>query len=124
MNSASCRWNSSGVCGPLVLILLIFFAPLLLISNSGWPSPAVSFALQRFNISFKTLRCGIAAFAYNDHVSSGISDPNRFAAAIARFDQDNAADPNVERVGGNSEPRELFFALKLSEWVLMLCPNA
>ena len=57
-------------------------------------------------------------------MSSGISDPNRFAAAIARFDQDNAADPNVERVGRNSEPRELFFALKLSEWVLMLCPNA
>jgi hypothetical protein len=57
-------------------------------------------------------------------VSSGISDPNRFTAAIARFDQDNAADPNVERVGGISEPRELFFALKLSKWVLMLCPGA
>jgi hypothetical protein len=57
-------------------------------------------------------------------VNSGISDPNRFTAAIARFDQDNAADPNVERVGGISEPRELFFALKLSEWVLMLCPEA
>jgi hypothetical protein len=57
-------------------------------------------------------------------VSSVISDPNRFAAAIARFDQDNAADPNVERVDGISQPRELFFARKLSEWVLKLCPGA
>ncbi len=53
-----------------------------------------------------------------------ISDPNRFAAAIARFDQDNAADPNVERAGGMSEPRELFFAKKLADWVLKLCPDA
>ncbi len=57
-------------------------------------------------------------------MSSGISDPNRFAAAIARFDQDNAADPNVEQVDGISQPRELFFAKKLSEWVLKLCPGA
>jgi hypothetical protein len=57
-------------------------------------------------------------------VSSGISDPNRFAAAIARFDQDNSADPNVERADGSSQPRELFFARKLSEWVLRLCPDA
>lgn len=53
-----------------------------------------------------------------------IGDPNRFAAAIARFDQDNAADPNVERSGGTAEPRELFFAKKLTEWVLKLCPDA
>jgi hypothetical protein len=57
-------------------------------------------------------------------VSSGISDPNRFAAAIGRFDEDNASDPNVERAGGISQPRELFFALRLSEWVLKLCPEA
>jgi hypothetical protein len=57
-------------------------------------------------------------------VSSGISDPNRFTAAITRFDQDNAADPNVEQVDGISQPRELFFARKLSEWVLKLCPDA
>jgi Domain of unknown function (DUF4202) len=53
-----------------------------------------------------------------------ISDPKRFAAAIARFDQDNAADPNVERSGDASEPRELFFAKKLTDWVLKLCPDA
>ena len=57
-------------------------------------------------------------------MTSVIGDPNRFEAAIARFDQDNATDPNVERVGGASEPRELFFAKKLTEWVLKLCPDA
>jgi Domain of unknown function (DUF4202) len=57
-------------------------------------------------------------------VTSVIGDPNRFEAAIARFDQDNAADPNVERARGASEPRELFFAKKLTEWVLKLCPDA
>jgi Domain of unknown function (DUF4202) len=57
-------------------------------------------------------------------VTSVIGDLNRFEAAIARFDQDNATDPNVERVGGASEPRELFFAKKLTEWVLKLCPDA
>jgi hypothetical protein len=57
-------------------------------------------------------------------VSPVISDPSRFAAAIARFDEDNASDPNVERAGGISQPRELFFALRLSEWVLKLCPEA
>jgi Domain of unknown function (DUF4202) len=57
-------------------------------------------------------------------VNSGISDANRFAAAIARFDQDNSADPNVERTGGISQPRELFFAQKLTDWILKLCPGA
>ncbi len=53
-----------------------------------------------------------------------ISDPARFQAAIARFDQDNAADPNVERAETGNYPRELFFARKLTEWVLKLCPDA
>jgi hypothetical protein len=57
-------------------------------------------------------------------VNSGIADAARFDAAIARFDQDNAADPNVEYADGLSQPRELFFAHKLSDWVLKLCPNA
>jgi hypothetical protein len=57
-------------------------------------------------------------------MNSGISDPVRFAAAIACFDQHNASDPNVERVGGGAQPRELFFAHRLGDWVLKLCPGA
>ncbi len=68
--------------------------------------------------------CGIAPFAYHGRVSPGITDASRFSAAIARFDQDNSTDPNVEQVGEISRPRELFFAEKLSEWVLKLCPTA
>ena len=89
---------------------------------SGHQSHIVT--IQRFNFSSKTLHCGDAAFPYTVRVDSGVSDPKRFEAAIARFDQDNSTDPNVERAGGDSQPRELFFAQKLSEWVLKLCPDA
>lgn len=56
---------------------------------------------------------------YHDRVNGGtISDPARFQAAIARFDQDNAADPNVERADVTDHPREHFFAQKLSDWLV------
>ena len=57
-------------------------------------------------------------------MSSGISNLVRFQAAIARFDEHNSADPNVERRDGLSLPRELFFAQKLTDWVLKLAPDA
>ena len=44
----------------------------------------------------------------------------KFAAAIARFDEENSRDPNRE----NDRPRELLYAERLTEWVLKLCPNA
>jgi hypothetical protein len=47
-------------------------------------------------------------------------DPQKFAAALLRFDQENARDPHQE----NSQPRELLYAERLTNWVLRLCPNA
>lgn len=52
------------------------------------------------------------------------TNPERFAAAIRRFDEANAADPNVEAFNGQSHPRELLYAQWLTDWVLRLAPNA
>ena len=51
-------------------------------------------------------------------------DPHRFAAALRRFDEENARDPHVEQVAGVAHPRELLYAQWLTEWVLKLCPDA
>jgi hypothetical protein len=51
-------------------------------------------------------------------------DPERFEAAIRRFDEENARDPNVEIVDGVARPRELVYAERLTAWVSKLCPNA
>ena len=51
-------------------------------------------------------------------------DPQRFEAALRRFDEENARDPNVEHVAGVTHPRELVYAQWLTEWVLKLCPEA
>ena len=50
--------------------------------------------------------------------------PNRFDAAIRRFDEENAQDPNHEMVEGVAQPRELVYAQWLTDWVLKLAPNA
>ena len=50
-------------------------------------------------------------------------DP-RFEAALRWFDEANARDPNVERVDGTSQPRELIYSRWLTDWVLKLCPVA
>jgi hypothetical protein len=47
-------------------------------------------------------------------------DPQKFAAALRRFDEANSRDPHSE----NSEPRELLYAQRLTGWVLKLCPGA
>jgi hypothetical protein len=47
-----------------------------------------------------------------------------FEAALRRFDEENAKDPNRERVGGQDLPRELLYAQRLTGWVLRLCPDA
>jgi hypothetical protein len=57
-------------------------------------------------------------------VSGNTSNPDRFQAALALFDQHNAADPNVERVGGDAQPRELVHARWLTDWVVKLVPQA
>jgi len=52
------------------------------------------------------------------------ANPERFTAAIQRFDAANAADPNIEVFHGQSHPRELIYAQWLTAWVLRLAPNA
>ena len=44
----------------------------------------------------------------------------KFDAAIRRFDDENARDPNQE----NGQPRELLYAERLTAWVLKLRPDA
>jgi hypothetical protein len=52
------------------------------------------------------------------------ADPQRFKAALRRFDEENARDPNTESFDGVTHPRELLYARRLSDWVLRLCPDA
>ena len=47
-------------------------------------------------------------------------DPQKFEAALRRFDEENSRDPNRE----NSQPRELLYAQRLTDWILKLCPSA
>jgi hypothetical protein len=51
-------------------------------------------------------------------------DPQKFEAAIRRFNEENSRDPNQEITDGISHPRELLYAQRLTNWVLRLCPNA
>ena len=51
-------------------------------------------------------------------------DPTRFEAAIRRFDEESARDPNKESVEGAPRPRELLYAQRLTDWVLRLRPDA
>lgn len=44
----------------------------------------------------------------------------KFDAAVRRFDEENARDPNRE----DGQPRELLYARRLTNWVLKLCPDA
>lgn len=44
---------------------------------------------------------------------------DKFTAATHRFDEENSRDPNQE----NGQPHELLYALRLTAWVLKLCPT-
>jgi hypothetical protein len=57
-------------------------------------------------------------------VTPAVEDPERFQAALRRFDEENARDPQTERIGGVDQPREVVYAGWLTEWVLKLCPQA
>jgi hypothetical protein len=50
--------------------------------------------------------------------------PQKFEAALRRFDAENSRDPNREIADGISQPRELLYAQRLTNWVLKLCPDA
>src|SRR5262249_4874591 len=47
-------------------------------------------------------------------------DKERFDAALRRFDEENARDPDVVQ----EQRRELLYARWLTDWVLKLCPEA
>jgi Domain of unknown function (DUF4202) len=51
-------------------------------------------------------------------------DPQKFAAVLRRFDEENSRDPNREIAAGISHPRELLYAERLTNWVLRLAPDA
>ena len=51
-------------------------------------------------------------------------DPQKFTAALRRFDEENSRDPNREIVADVPRPRELLYAQRLTGWVLRLCPDA
>jgi len=48
----------------------------------------------------------------------------RFSRAIARFDEENSHDPNRVVVHGAAYPQELLYAIRLTDWVVRLHPNA
>jgi hypothetical protein len=51
-------------------------------------------------------------------------DPQKFDAALRRFDEENSRDPNQETVNGETVPRELIYARRLTDWILRLAPQA
>jgi hypothetical protein len=48
----------------------------------------------------------------------------RFSEAWRRFDQENGRDPNLVVVEGVGHPQELLYAMRLTDWVLRLDPEA
>lgn len=52
------------------------------------------------------------------------ADSARFEAALRRFDEENARDPNTELADGVPQPHELLYARRLTDWVLRLQPDA
>ena len=62
--------------------------------------------------------------SHDESFFANVSEPARFREAIRRFDELNAADPNQEVVDGQSRPRELVHAERLSRWVMTLEPAA
>jgi hypothetical protein len=53
-----------------------------------------------------------------------ISQPQRFEAAIRRFDEANREDPNREVFQGQEHPRELLYAQRMTHWLDRLAPEA
>jgi Domain of unknown function (DUF4202) len=49
---------------------------------------------------------------------------SRFSNAIARFDHENGRDPTLLVVNEAAYPQELLYAMRLTEWVLRLQPDA
>ena len=53
-----------------------------------------------------------------------LTDTQRFDAAIARFDAENARDPHTEVSDGQGHPKELLYARRMSDRLERLAPRA
>ena len=53
-----------------------------------------------------------------------MSPPEQFAAAMARIDEANAADPNREPYRGQEHPKELLYSQRMTAWLEKLEPTA
>lgn len=53
-----------------------------------------------------------------------IKDQNKFEKAIERFDTLNSADPNIEESNGQTYPKEVLYAKRMSKSLLSFEPNA
>ena len=53
-----------------------------------------------------------------------MTDFERFAAAIAKIDEANAADPNREIFDGHEYPKEILYSRRMSDWLNRLAPAA
>jgi hypothetical protein len=49
---------------------------------------------------------------------------DRFAAAIGKIDEANAADPNHEELEGQQQPKELVYSRRMTAWLERLSPDA
>jgi hypothetical protein len=53
-----------------------------------------------------------------------MTDTAKFAAAIAKIDEANAADPHREVFEGREYPKELLYSMRMSDWLNRLVPDA
>ncbi len=53
-----------------------------------------------------------------------VTSGNRFAAAIAAFDDANRADPNLVDFAGEKVPKELLYARRMTVWLIRLASDA
>ncbi len=53
-----------------------------------------------------------------------VTSGNRFAAAIAAFDDANRADPNLVDFAGGKVPKELLYARQMTVWLIRLASDA
>lgn len=53
-----------------------------------------------------------------------VTSGNRFAAAIAAFDDANRADPNLVDFAGEKVPKELLYARQMTGWLIRLASDA
>ncbi len=51
-------------------------------------------------------------------------DSDRLSRALAKIDEANSSDPNVESYQGAEQPKELVYSRRMSDWLLRLEPAA